>query len=212
MNKKAGRKIDPETMGMIAEIGIGKLRLSKEQIAWLNAEGYKELEILKKVKHPEEYDSLPSKLHYAAVESFFPFQQDAEVSPVPLHIKCINGILELIELPQTWVIGSPAFSYRSSDASKKQLTFRHVAKKITAHIELLSRPGDTTDISVRCNDCAGNPLHCFEVELLRSGRCIESVSSSDPGPLTIKNVTKGAMQLCIHNSYGPEIKLDIRVD
>ena len=48
MNKKANRRIDPETMGIIAENGIGKLRLSKEQIAWLNAEGYKELEILKK--------------------------------------------------------------------------------------------------------------------------------------------------------------------
>lgn len=212
MNKKANRRIDPETMGIIAENGIGKLRLSKEQIAWLNAEGYKELEILKKVKHPEEYEPLPSKLHQAAVERFFSFQQDAQISPVPLHIKCINGILELIELPQTWVIGSPAFSYRSSNDNQKQLTFRHVAQKVTAHIELLSRSSDTTDISVRCNDCSGNPLPCFEVELLRSGRCIESVSSSDPGPITIKNVSKGTMQLCIHTSQGPEIKLDIRVD
>lgn len=212
MNKKTGRRIDPETMGIIAEHGIGKIHLSKEQIAWLNAEGYEELQLLKKMKSAGEYEPLPSKLHNTALEKFFPFQQDAKTENVPLHIKCINGILELIESPKAWAAGSPAFSYRSVDTIHKPLTFKHVTQKGTAHIELQSRHDDTTDISVRCNDCSGNPLPCIEVELLRSGRCIESVSSSDPGPVTIKSVKKGSMQLCIHTDQGPEIKLDIRVD
>lgn len=212
MNKKTKRKIDPETMAIIAEHGIDKIHLSKDQINWLSSEGFEELRQLRQLKPAEKYEPLPSKLHNTALDKYFPFQQDNQTSNVPLHLKCVNGILEIIQSPKSWTTGSSAFSWRSSDISQRQLTFKHVDKKVIAHIELLSHQDDTTDISVRCNDCLGNPLPCMEIELLRSGRCIESVSSNETGPVTIKNVKKGSMQLCIHTAQGSEIKLDIRVD
>lgn len=212
MNKKEKNKIDPETIAIIAECGIDKIGLSRDQIAWLSAEGFDELKQVKKLKPASEYEPLPSYLHNKALDTFFPFQQTAEIGDVPLHIKFQHGILELIGYPKTWTTGSPAFSWRDTDLSQRQLTFKHIEQKVTTHIELLSRHDDTTDISVRCNDSSGNQLPCIEVELLRSGRCIESISSSDIGPVTIKNVKKGSMQLCVHTAEGQEIKLDIRVD
>lgn len=208
MIDKKGKPISPEKLGKIAEKGVKSVHLSKDEWIWLNNEGYAAIEQLKKIEQSEM--KLPDHLLNRAVDSFFAISSSP--ASLPLHVRLINGILELIELPTTWNSGSPAFSWRSEKTDEKRLSFHHTEQHVTAHIEMQAHMDETTDISVRCFDPTGTPVSVMEVELLRGGRCEESISSSESGPLTINNVKKGPMQLCIHAAENTCINIDIRVD
>ena len=209
MIDKKGKPISPEKLGQLAEKGVGNVHLSKDEWTWLNNEGYTAIEQLKLIKQ-SEMKPLPEHLLNQALDSFF--TPSTTPAPLPLHVRCINGILELIELPTTWNSGSPAFSWRSEKTDEKRLSFHHTEQQVTAHIEMQAHMDETTDISVRCFDPKGAPVSVMEIELLRGGRCEESISSSESGPLTINNVKKGPMQLCIHAAKSTCITIDIRVD
>jgi hypothetical protein len=209
MRKKNNKPINAEKLSSIAEHGIGKLHLSNKEWRWLEQEGYEELLHLKNLQ-PLLNEQLPINLLNTALEKFFPYNT-AEIS-TPLHIRCIKGIMELIELPPEWTSGSPAFAWRDAQEKEKRLAFQHHEKDSTVHIELVSNLNETIDISVRCNDDAGSPILPMTVDLICEGRCVESVSTNDKGPLTIKNVERGPMQLCVHSTQGACIKIDLRVD
>jgi hypothetical protein len=181
MRKKGTQKIDPEKMGLIAEHGVKNQHLSKEQWKWLRDDGFRELKELKNLKCPEEYDPVPSRLINTALETFFPVQEISTKEPI--HIRCINGLIELIRLPDSCISGSPAFSWRDNNSKDRRVAFTHKEDPITAHIELSSNANDTTDISVICSDVSGKQFPSVEVELLRDGRCIESVSANENGPV-----------------------------
>jgi hypothetical protein len=210
MRKKTLQKIDPEKMGFIAEHGVKKSNLTKQQWKWLGSDGFSDLKELQNLKSPQEYEPLPERLTNTALETFFPIRQDSEDEP--LHIQCINGIMELLKVPDTWVSGSPAFSWRSTGCEERRVAFTHKEDPVTAHIELVSNSDSTTDISVICNDPSGQQFPKIDVELLRNGRCIESVSANENGPVTIRNISKGPLQLAIYYSQGNCITLNVRID
>lgn len=210
MRKKVIKKVDPEKMGVIAEHGVKNQHLSKEQWKWLRNVGLRELKDLKNLKRPEEYDPVSARLINTALETFFPVQENSVKEPI--HIRCINGIIELIKLPDSCVSGSPAFSWRDNSSRDRRVAFTHKEDPVTVHIELSSNANDTTDISVICNDVSGKQFTIVEVELYRDGRCIESVSATENGAVTIRNVAKGPLQLSIHCSQGNCITLNMKVD
>jgi hypothetical protein len=209
MRKKTVKPIDVQRMAIIAEQGIGGIRLSKEETRWLANEGFDEL-ICSQTIDAAKKEQLPAELFNKALGTFFPPTMDAPESS--LHVRLKNGLLGLINLPKTWNPGSIAFAWRSAKDRQHRLAFTHKEDLVTAHIEMVSRADEKTDISVRCNDPSGNPVPAIEIELLRSGRCIESVSADSSGPVTIRNVEKGPMQLCIHCAQGHRITLDMKID
>lgn len=208
MINNAGKRIPPQKMGRISEQGTCKPPLSKAEWRWLNEEGYEELKQLMLLNRSPMHP-LPDRLEKRAANRFFPLQA---LSPAPLHIRCAQGLLELLERPLDWKTGSEAFAWRNDFENKRRLTLKHTHEKITAHIELVSHSDDSTDITVRCNDPSGKPVETMDIELMKNGRCIESVNASAGGTVNIRNIAAGSMQLRIYSSLGTCITLDLRVD
>ena len=208
-NKKEN-KLTPEIVGLIAENGICSLKRKAAITRALLDGGLDEVNAVKKMKTAiiagpglQEVESL--------VARYFPFIDKAKECQPSLWLKLKTLGSETVDIFDGWLAGSPAFAYRSSE-NHQSVSFHKELGRKSVHLEVIRRDERLADLRVSLIDNSSRDQTTFEVELIKDGNCLESVSMKTASVASISSIETGDYELRLSDNKGELTSLRIRME
>ena len=208
-NKKEN-KLTPEIVGLIAEKGIRSLKCKAGITRALLDGGLDEVYAVKKMKTAviaapglQEVESL--------VARYFPFINKAKEYQPSLWLKLKTLGSETVDAFDGWLVGSPVFAYRSS-GNHQSVSFHKDLGRKSVHLEVIRRDERLADLRVSLTDDSNREQTTFEVELIKDGKCVESVSLKTAAVASISSIEIGDYELRLSDNKGELTSLRIRME
>lgn len=194
--------ISPEKVAILAERGMKAAKLTKEEKHYLLNGGLKEIYDIWDFEE-QNIPPLETETVEAIMKRFFSKQPN-------LWIRISRKIIEMVEPPKDWSVGSPAFAHRGK--KDKSISFHKKAGKLTVHLEIVQRDERLADMHVRLTNNSGKDLSSFEVELLKGERCVETVSTSKNNTVSFSSIEIGDYIILISDSKGEISSISLKIE
>jgi hypothetical protein len=211
MTKKAKSELTPEMIGKLAEKGIKSLMLSRKQKQELLTSGLEEIYALHDLQK-QNIQPLEDVEVDALMEQFFkPTLKHIETPKDIIWVKLFEKTAKLLDCSPGWLQGSPAFALRG-EAQRPSVTIHKEIGRLTLHLELINRADRLADIRLCLTDDSKRDKTSFEAELIKSERCIESITATPGEYFMLSRIELGEYTLRVRDTHGEIVSFQIRMD
>ncbi len=202
--------LPPEQMGVLAEQGLAKAKLTKTEKEILLSRGLAELyQIIEFLN--QTVPALETGMLDTILKKNSPSLPHVEgTKPVLFWLKFYAKKISLFQDLAGWNQGSPVFAFRS--AWKNCIRFHKEIGKITVHLEIIKKDDRVTDLNVCLIDETSREKAAFEIELFTGNRCIESITATSRTPVSFSAIQVGNYFLRLSDSKGEITSLLLRID
>jgi hypothetical protein len=211
MIKKDKYKLTPEMIGKLAERGIKALRLSRKQKQELLTSGLEEIYAL----HDLQKQNIPlledAEVDVLMERYFKPTLKHAETRRDAIWVKLLEKTVKIFDFGPGWAQGSPAFALRG-EAQRPSVTMHKEIGRLTLHLELINRADRLADIRLCLTDDSKRDKTSFEAELLKSERCVESITAKAGEYFVLSRIELGEYTIRVRDTHGEIASFQIRMD
>ena len=211
MTNKNKTELPPETIALLAEKGMRAARLSKKQKQTFLQTGFSEFYAVQKAHKTAEPPLSEPEVDRLMDRFFKPASGRAPTALSLVWIKMLDKAVKIIECDGCWTPGSPVFAVRGEVAQPAVAMHKEIGR-LTLHLELISRANRLADIKLCLSDSASRDKTSFEAQLLKNGRCVESLSARTGECFVLSRIESGEYQLRVNDNHGEVASFLIRMD
>lgn len=209
--KKTITEIAAEKMALLAEQGLKKARLTRDEKRILADNGLDELYEIRECLRTPTLPAAPELIE-KMMGSLFP---KAEVgvsgtSLVDISVRLTTTAMEVIRHVFDWQLDSPAFAQRGDESDV--VSFFREAGKYTVHFQIVKGDQKRASINVRLTDKLHRGLSSFEASLFQNGQCIESVHVTRNPVASFPSVIPGDYLVKVSNKKGEIVSVAVRIE
>lgn len=206
--KKKIAEIPAEKMGLLAEKGLNKARLSRDELLTLAKRGLAELYNIKEyIKTPTT--PLDPQIIKNVMAAYFPETENnvPKNTVIDISILLTNTVLKVIKNSFDWQPDSPVFAQRGDESDS--ISFFKDTGKFTVHIEISKGSEMRPYINVRLTDKSNLEHSSFEATLFQNCQCVESIHVTKNPVASFSSVVGGDYVLKVSDRKGEIVSVNI---
>lgn len=209
--KKNVTEISVEKMALLAEQGLKKARLTRDEKLALVENGLDEFYNIRACIRTPTPPADP-KLIEKVMTSLFPKKETGASGPslIDISILLTSATLEVIRHVFDWQLESPAFAQRGDDPGA--VSFFREAGKYTVHFQIVKDDQKRASINVRLTGKLYQELSTFEVSLFQNDQCIESVHVTRNPVASFASIVPGDYVVKVSSKKNEILSVAVRIE